>query len=154
MKFIPLLLTLLAGMTLQVQAEAIYKWRDATGKYQYTEVPPPSGDFEVLNEPLAPSEDPNKVMEKLRNQVDEAEKAREETEKKEQEKEKAQNENNDRAALIAKNCDVAKGNVKALESDQPVVRTDAQGNRIVLSGEERQKALQQARKDMDYYCKP
>jgi hypothetical protein len=150
MKLIPFLLALMWGVSIQAQAEAIYKWRDATGQFQYTEVPPPSGDYEVLNKPPPPAEDPGKVMENLQNQVQEAEKARQEAEQ----QEKQQAENKDRAELFAKNCEVARTNVKALEGNQPVVRTDAQGNRIVLGAQEREATLKQARKDMDYYCNP
>ncbi|MEZ5583883.1 MAG: hypothetical protein R3F37_15095 [Candidatus Competibacteraceae bacterium] len=44
--------------------------------------------------------------------------------------------------------------MKALESSQPVVRTNEQGQRIVLDTEQRNAALAQARKDMNYYCNP
>jgi hypothetical protein len=135
----------------QAQAEVIYKWRDAAGKLQYTEVPPPTGfEFELLNKPAPPKNNPEKAMENLREQVEAADKAREEAKQQEQTVQETQG----RAELFAKNCETARNNVKALEGSQPVVRTDAEGRRIVLDTEQRNAALAQARKDMTYYCNP
>ncbi|MEZ5583884.1 MAG: DUF4124 domain-containing protein [Candidatus Competibacteraceae bacterium] len=89
MKLILFCMTLLCSLSVsaqpihlaQAQGEVIYKWRDAAGKLQYTEVPPPTGfEFEVLNKPAAPTNDPEQAMEKLREQVEAADKAREEAE--------------------------------------------------------------------------
>jgi len=41
-----------------------------------------------------------------------------------------------------------------LESPQDVVSTDASGNKVLLDDNQRQQQLQQARKDMEYYCNP
>jgi len=159
MKFILFFAALLCSLSVPAQVihlaqapgETIYKWRDADGKLQYTEVPPPTGfEFEQLNKPAPPKNNPEEAMEKLREQVEAADKAREEAEQQQQTEQQQQ----DRAELFAKNCETARNNVKALEGSQPVVRTNAEGQRIVLDTEQRNAALAQARKDMTYYCNP
>jgi hypothetical protein len=49
-------------------------------------------------------------------------------------------------------CTIARRNLGLLESDQPVVRTNAEGEQVVLDDEQRAAALAQARKDVDYWC--
>lgn len=52
----------------------------------------------------------------------------------------------------AKNCKISRHNLQILESDQPVVQTDANGKQSVLDAEQRKQALTQTRKDIDYWC--
>jgi hypothetical protein len=38
----------------------------------------------------------------------------------------------------AKNCEVAKKNLKVLQGDSPVVKTDAKGNKVALDPQQRE----------------
>ena len=56
--------------------------------------------------------------------------------------------------LRAKNCEVATKNLKALQGDSPVIKTDDKGNKVVLDAQQREAELQRAKKDQDYFCNP
>ena len=56
--------------------------------------------------------------------------------------------------MCAKNCEVAKKNVETLQSDRPVVKADAQGNKVALDAQQRATELQKAQKDQDYFATP
>ena len=51
-----------------------------------------------------------------------------------------------------KNCDVAQGNLKTLQSDKDVVVSDKDGNKTLLNKEQREAELAQAQKDVNYWC--
>ena len=69
---------------------------------------------------------------------------------------KAQQEKAQQDAEVAraKNCEIARRNVDVLQSERPVVKTDAEGKKITISDEQRAQELQKARKDQDYFCNP
>ncbi len=50
------------------------------------------------------------------------------------------------------NCEAARYNLEILQGEAPVARTDEAGNPLPLSAEQRAAALEQARKDVDYWC--
>lgn len=138
------------GMIATTQAQQfIYKWTDAEGKLQYSELPPPSGvAYETVRKPAGPSSgvvptqpDPAKEQEKQ---------AQEEAKKKEQ-AEAAQKQVDDQRS---KNCEIANKNLKALQGDSQVIKTDDKGNKVVLDPQQREAELQRAKKDQDYFCNP
>lgn len=141
------------GVASVAQAQQlIYKWTDAQGQIQYTELAPPSGvKYEMvrkssgLEQGPAPAQDLNKAQADLAKKVAEQEQA----EKKQVEE--AQKEADD---LRTKNCEAAKKNVTTLQSDSPVVKTDAQGNKVALDPAAREAELKKAQKDQDYFCNP
>ena len=87
----------------------------------------------------------NKEQESLAKQVAEQE------QKDKEQAEQAQKEVDD---VRAKNCEIAKRNVVALQGTGSVVKTDAKGNKVPLDAEERAAELKKAQKDQDYYCNP
>ena len=143
-----LLAVMLLHCTL-IQAQ-IYKWSDEQGKVHYSSIPPQTGRYEIIEKPPAPSQNPADVMQELQQKVEATDKAREEAQRREQDTKAAE----DEAAKRTANCEQAKTNLQTLESGKLVFRVDAQGNRIRLEGEQREQALNQARKDIDYYCNP
>jgi hypothetical protein len=60
----------------------------------------------------------------------------------------------DAEAARTKNCEIARKNVDVLQSERPVVKTDAEGKKVTISDEQRAQELQKARKDQDYFCNP
>ena len=145
---------LLVGLcTLTAHAEQfVYKWTDSVGKVQYSELPPPAGTpYETVRKgggaagdagvPQAPAPDQEALARKL---------AEDEAAQKAQQ-EKAQQ---DAEAARTKNCEIARKNVDVLQSERPVVKTDAEGKKVTISDEQRAQELQKARKDQDYFCNP
>lgn len=56
MRHKPLFVALI-GLTLAASAQAQWKWRDAKGNVQYSDMPPPAGvaDKDILQRPNAPA---------------------------------------------------------------------------------------------------
>jgi len=94
-----------------------------------------------------PAEDPEAAMQRLRDQVDALD---QDTMASNQPAEGA----DARTEQFAENCQIARDNLGVLQSEQDVVTTDAEGNRVLLNNEQRQQQLEQASKDVDYYCNP
>ncbi|MBL8258344.1 MAG: DUF4124 domain-containing protein [Candidatus Competibacteraceae bacterium] len=132
----------------------IYKWTDDRGMIQYSELPPPTGvKYEMVSKTSGTGQknaeegarDLNKEQADLAKQVEEQEK------KQQEETEKAQKEAED---VRTKNCEAAKKNLKILQGDGAVVKTDAKGNKIALDPQQREEELKKAQKDQDYFCNP
>ncbi|MBK8507267.1 MAG: DUF4124 domain-containing protein [Candidatus Competibacteraceae bacterium] len=141
------------AVTLQAQ-QFIYKWTDDKGMIQYSELPPPAGvKYEMVTKTSGAEQknseeagrNLNKEQEDLAKQVAEQEK------KQQEEAEKKQKEAED---TRTKNCEAAKKNLKILQGDSPVVKTDAKGNKIALDPQQREEELKKAQKDQDYFCNP
>ncbi len=139
------------GSIVAVQAQQfIYKWTDAQGQIQYSELAPPTGvKYEMVQRP---GTGPNAASVDLnKEQADLAKQAAEQAQKEKDQVEKAQKEADD---TRTKNCEVSKKNAAALQSDSPVLKTDSQGNKVALDAEQRAAELKKAQKDQEYYCNP
>ncbi|MGB2680221.1 MAG: DUF4124 domain-containing protein [Candidatus Competibacter sp.] len=146
-------LTLQAQQAQQSQ-QFIYKWTDDRGMIQYSELPPPTGvKYEMVSK-TSGAEQKN-AEEGARNldkeQADLAKQVAEQEKKQQEDAEKAQKEAED---VRTKNCEAAKKNLKILQGDSPVVKTDAKGNKIALDPQQREEELKKAQKDQDYFCNP
>ena len=130
----------------------IYKWNDEQGQIKYSELPPPSGvSYETVRKPAGFGKEGDQARDLAKEQEDLAKKlAEEEAKTQQQQQEQARKEEDVRA----KNCEVAKKNVETLQSDRPVVKADAQGNKVALDAQQRTTELQKAQKDLDYFCNP
>jgi CHASE2 domain-containing sensor protein len=132
----------------QVQ-QSIYKWTDAEGKLQYSELPPPAGiTYEVVRKSAKAT--PGEAALSSQQAKEREELARQEAER------KAQAEKTQQAAQDqrAKNCEIAKKNVEVLQGDSQIVKTNAEGKKVVVDAEQRAAELKKAQKDADYYCNP
>lgn len=140
----------ICGMIATAQAQQfIYKWTDAEGKLQYSELPPPNGIvYETVRKPSGPS---SGVLPATPDPAKEQEKQAQEEAKKKEQAEAAQKQADD---LRTKNCEVATKNLKALQGDSQVVKIDDKGNKVVLDDQQREAELQRAKKDHDYFCNP
>lgn len=141
-----LLLALPAGALAE-----LYRWVDAQGRVHYSDSPPPSDakSSKTLSAPPAANPAPaaaskswqEKEMEFRERRAAEAEaQAKKEKEAEEARQKKA-------------NCEAARKNLQLLESGQRVVTTNAQGEREFLDDAARQKAINDARKAVESWCK-
>lgn len=126
----------------------LYKWVDENGVTQYTQTPPPKGDFNQLRPPPKPAVDPeqaqselNKRLESFQQRRDEASKGKAEADKKAAEK----------AGKDAK-CKQARKNQQYLETHSRVRETDTAGKVTLLPEEQRQARIKQATDAIKEYC--
>lgn len=154
----PMLCCLLAagcwGVMATAQAQQfIYKWTDEHGQLKYSELPPPTGvPYETVRKPAGAAEGAGPAARDLaREQEELAETLAEEEAKRKAQEEQTQQQVEE---VRAKNCEIARKNVEVLQSDRPVIKTDAQGNRVAIDAEQRAAELQKAMKDQEYFCNP
>ena len=126
----------------------VYKWTDDNGRVHYSALPPGGVSYESLAATPPPVQDPNAAMEALRAKVAAVENGSESLEQSEQASTTAKG----REQRRDENCQRARANIEALESDKDILQADAEGNKVVLNSQQRQDALEQSRKDMTYYC--
>lgn len=137
--------------TTQAQ-QYIYKWVDAQGQPQYSELAPPPGvKYEMVRKPTDAAGTGVAPRDLAKDQDELARQVAEQKEKEQQQAEKVQKEAED---ARARNCEIAKKNVQVLQGDTQVVKTDAKGNKIALDAEQRAAELKKAQKDQDYFCNP
>jgi len=132
----------------------IYQWKDAEGKVQYSDQPPPAAARQertvapraaaAVSAPPAPA--------RSHQDQDAAFRQRQV----EQEESKAAREKENVAAEERKrNCEMAQGNLRNLQIGGRHVRYDAKtGERIYLSDNEISQSIKDAQRSVDEWCKP
>ena len=129
----------------------MYKWTNAAGEVQYTQVPPSGGiKTEKIQGAPPPADDPDKINEKLQNEVDAMDEARSRQE--EASKEKSLRMEKDEA--YEKNCISSRNNLAKLQEGGRKRYLTADGQVIHLSEEERQQRINEAKDQIDEFCKP
>ena len=161
----PLLLAILGGVWL-VSAPSgaeTYKWTDAEGKVHYSDQPPPAN----VKEPVTIS--PRKTSAPKTSASPAAgEKGAKEAKPKtyvEQEaefrkrkveaaeREAAEKKKTEEAAEKKQNCDLARAQLKNLQSGGRIARTNAQGEREYLNDAQMAQELERAKKTAEGWCK-
>lgn len=139
--------TLLAPMA----GAEIYKWTDANGEVQYSQVPPPSGvDSEEIQGALPPPEDsPDTAGESLQEQVDAMNEDLAEQEKVEK-KEALRKEIDD---AYERNCTTATNNLAKLQEGGRKRYLTPDGQVTHLTEEQRQQRINEAKDQIDEFCK-
>ena len=133
-----------------VSAE-IYKWTDAAGEVQYSQVPPPGGvKTEKIQRAPPPADNPDVADETLQKQVDAMNKAI--AEKAEKDKEKAMEKELD--ATNKHNCATAQNNLFKLEEGGRRRYLTADGEVMRFTEEERQARISAAKEEIEEYCNP
>ena len=128
----------------------MYKWTNAAGEVQYTQVPPPGGiKTEVIQGAPPPADDPDKINEKLQNEVDAMDKTL--TRQEGEAKEKSLRKEIDEA--YEKNCISSRNNLAKLQEGGRKRYLTADGQVIHLSEEERQQRINEAKDQIDEFCK-
>lgn len=144
-----LLLAALIGATLALPAAAQWKWKDARGQVQYSDLPPPQGtqDKDILQRPhtgvvrsaplaAAPAASAASAPLLSAKGVDPAlEAKKKQQEQAEADKKKAEEQRI--AALRADNCVRAKAQMRTFDSGVRIARTNEKGEREILDDTER-----------------
>jgi hypothetical protein len=156
----------LLGLALSLPAVAQWKWRDADGKVQYSDRPPPPGvaEKDVLQRPgsankniqvistaplgggpaSAPAEPASRPAPRAESKADaELEARRRKAESEAAAKAKAEEQKN--AAIKNENCSQARNYLRTLEDGQRVSRTNEKGEREILDDKQRADEMRRAR---------
>ena len=142
-----LLGVMLIAATLTAQG-AFYKWVDANGVTQYTQSPPPSGQYQEMHSSALPASDPASELQ------------REETTAKDQNapdtaaENPAQDDQKQAAQQAAReqNCQLARQRLAQLETHGRIRYQADDGSIQVMSEEEKQAKLAETRKMMADMC--
>lgn len=128
---------------------ATYKWVDDEGNVNYSQMPPPSGDYERISGAATGgprSGSGEETMEKLRDAVSDVD-AESEQARKEAEVERTIAENE---KVREQNCEAARKNLEIYTTYRRF--RDKDGNVTRLPEEERLKRLEEAKTQIETYC--
>lgn len=160
-----LLLLILMALPLMVHAQ-VYKWKDASGKTIYSDMPPPSNvkqESIIGNKPVTPAAAPASAPAATKGApapaasdankpaVDKEAAARKrqedaEADKKKEEAKQAELEQRQ------KNCAAAKSNYASYKIGGRMGKVNEKGERVNLGDDEIAAGLAQAKKDVEQYC--
>jgi len=126
---------------------AVIKWVDDKGKVHYSdELPPPTvAKMQTLTTPTVSGVPAQKTIAEREADRKKAKKAKEEAEQK-----TAQQQEKDLAKQ--KSCDAAKSNLRAYESNTPLVTYNAQGEKNLMDAAARQQGIDDANKLISTSC--
>lgn len=143
------LLAIFLALLVSTSANAeIYKWVDEHGKVHYGDKPNPKSEQLNISEESSPSKSLSKQeREERRKRLIDAY-----NEDRAQKKEQAEKDRKKKARLN-RNCAIAKDRLKGYMRAGSLYDLDKDGNRINLSKEEREKATNSLRKQINKYCK-
>jgi hypothetical protein len=128
----------------------MYKWTNAAGEVQYTQVPPSGGiKTEKIQGAPPPADDPDKINEKLQNEVD----AMDETLTRQEGEAKEKNLRKEIDEAYEKNCISSRNNLAKLQEGGRKRYLTPDGEVIHLSEEERQQRINEAKEQIDKFCK-
>ena len=152
MRKLVILLVLAAAVPL-ASAQA-YKWKDASGRIQYSDTPPPPGakDVQQLRKAAPSATASGGASTPARSAAEQDAEFRKRLVEK-QEAEAKQAKAAEEEQTRARNCTQAKGQLAALDSGGRMVQLNAQGERIALDDAERERARQDSLKAIDTWCK-
>jgi hypothetical protein len=147
------LLSVLALSLLPTAALAQFKWKDASGRWVYSDQPPPSGiNGQSLNTPTAkPASVQTSAAASQAPKLSADDKALADKRKASD----AAQESREKQELTKKNqvaCDQTRANLKSMQSDLRVTTADANGERRFLSEQEKQSSTAAAQKDLASHC--
>ncbi|MFG6439485.1 DUF4124 domain-containing protein [Roseateles sp. LKC17W] len=156
-----LLIAALIAIGLAAPAQAQWKWRDAQGKVQYSDRPPPSGtpEKDVLQRPAnatrtitvvpvgqatAAAASAPRVAASAPSKAEQEAAARD---KQEQDREAAKQKEAEhrQAELRRQNCGRAQANLRELQSGIRITRTNEQGERVFMDDAQRLAEVERAR---------
>ncbi|WP_434516457.1 DUF4124 domain-containing protein [Dechloromonas sp. ARDL1] len=148
--------TILVAANNAVHAET-YQWKDSSGQTVISDTPPPSN---AKSRRAINARQPSVVSEKPAEKAAEGPKT---TAEKDMEFKKRQQENKEKAEKLAKeqaaeadrkdNCERAKQNLAALQSDNPIATLDDKGQQKTMDTTQRDQELERARRVIAETCK-
>ncbi len=139
------------AMNAAIAGEVIYKWKDSNGNIKYTQSKPPSGiDYVTIRNRTSTKTDAVETVVTKSEVVDPV--------AEEQDKViAAQNADKNRVDAInaqraEKNCIISKNNLEALNRSTRI-QIEENGERRMLTDEERNKRLKEAQDNINKFCK-
>jgi hypothetical protein len=148
-RLLPLIIGILALLAAQPALAKTYKWVDENGVTQYTQTPPPKGDFKGVKDPVKPAISPEEAKRQLQERVDAFEKRRDDSGKARQEAEKKKSEEGKKQA----DCEKSRKNLATFQENSRIKFTDKDGNVTIMPEEERQKKMQEIQDNIKKLCK-
>jgi len=151
------ILALLAALAFAAAASAqTYKWVDKDGKVRYGDTPPPGVKATPIRGPSGPA-GPAAAPEAKKGGAKDKPLSPEAAFRKRQEDQKQADEKaaKERAEADSRraNCEVARSNLRQLESGQRISTTNAAGERVFIEDNERAAQTQRAQKAVSEWCK-
>lgn len=129
-----------------------YKWRDASGRIQYSDTPPPPGARDVQQLRPSPGGATSGAPSTPSYTEQDAAFRKRLVEKQEAEAKQAKASQDEQTRI--RNCEQARGQLAGLDSGQRMVRLNAQGERIALDDAERAAARADTLRAIETWCKP
>jgi hypothetical protein len=160
----------LIGLALAASAHAQWKWRDARGKVQYSDMPPPAGipEKDILQRPAAanrpviivPAGQPASAASAAAPRAAASAPTKAELEaaarqKQEQDRDAAKQKEEERrvAEQRRENCARAQASLRDLQSGIRITRTNEQGERVFMDEAQRQAEVERARQLITSECR-
>ena len=129
-----------------------YKWVDKDGKVRYGDTPPPGARATPLRPPPGPAAAPAATAKKDEKPLT-PEQAFQKRQKEQQDQEqKAEKERGETDASRA-NCEIARSNLRQLESGERIATISATGERAYLDDTQRARDTERAQKAVADWCK-
>lgn len=128
--------------------DAIYKWVDDNGEVHYTQVPPQNREYETLKQASAPADNPARIRNNLKEQVDAMDKAQQEKQEKIKDAEQWSRIQKRRR----ENCEIANKNLANLHQGGQKAIMTPDGEVIRLTDDERQRRIDEANKQIKENC--
>jgi hypothetical protein len=136
---------MLSGLMLALAAQqslaAMYKWTDEEGNVHYTQHPPTNHPTEVIKPPPPAPSNRGYTPPSLSDGEKKEDAAAEDPEQAKM-----------REEIARKNCEAARKNVEVLTAHRRIRESEG-GEVIVLDDKERQRRVEEARKDIKENCK-
>ena len=147
-RLLPLIFGIMAIFVSQHGMAKTYKWVDENGVTQYTQTPPPKGDFKAVKPLPKPAISPEDAKKQLQERVDAFQQRRDDAGKAKTEasKEKV------KSAKKSADCAKSKDNLSYFEANSRVKYKDKDGNVTLMPEEERQKKMQTMRDNIKKLC--
>lgn len=129
-----------------------YKWRDASGRIQYSDTPPPPGakDVQQLRKPPTTPGSAPAASGSSYTEQDAAFRKRL-ADKQEADAKSAKAAEDEK--IRVRNCEQARGQLAAIDTGQRMVQLNAKGERIALDDAERAQARADTLKAIETWCK-
>ena len=151
------ILAVLAALAFAAAASAqTYKWVDKDGKVRYGDTPPPGVKATPIRGPSGPAAQPPAADSKKGASKDKPLSPEAAFRKRQDEQKQAEEKaGKERAEADARrhNCEMARANLRQLESGQRISTTNAAGERVFIEDNERAAQTQRAQKAVSEWCK-
>ncbi len=124
-----------------------YKWVDEAGNVHYTQSPPPGRPAERIGPPPPPA-DPEDARRRVEERIERADEYLEQRRKEREERLAAEREAEERLL----ECEQARENLQQLQMVQRPFEVTDSGERVRMSEEQRQAAIERARQRVEEFC--